>query len=308
MPRSRPVPGPLVLALSCRFAPCRRLAGRGRPAWSPRVGPGQPFRYRPKLAVSESLQPFLDEITPGSDLFPDERVAAELIARLSELGAKLKESPDRASRVAELLLAPSFRGGRLRPVEEVAVAGHPALQVFRGRQDGPGPGPRLPLLRPGAAPAARGLPEGHGRRVPGHLARRSDERKGSRRPTCATTSWPGRGRLARRAARASGVCGGDARASGWRVVEWTATEDVRSRASAPVFSEVTTAALGGNDSFRRQLEHRLRRLGRHAGLGLRPRLERPPRRLGRGRRRRRPRRHLRRPAAWIPQPALPGPG
>jgi len=42
-------------------------------------------------------------------------------------------------------------------------------------------------------------------------------------------------------------------ADGWRVTEWTATEHLRSSAAAPVFAEVTTAALGGNDSFRRQL-------------------------------------------------------
>ena len=60
-------------------------AGRVEP---PR-GPGQPFRYRPNLVVSESLQPFLEEMKPGSDLFPDERVAGQLIARLSELSASL---------------------------------------------------------------------------------------------------------------------------------------------------------------------------------------------------------------------------
>ena len=42
-------------------------------------------------------------------------------------------------------------------------------------------------------------------------------------------------------------------ASGWRVLEWTAASDLQSRAAAPVFTEVTAAALGGNDSFRRQL-------------------------------------------------------
>ncbi len=42
-------------------------------------------------------------------------------------------------------------------------------------------------------------------------------------------------------------------ADGWRVSEWTASAQLRSRASAPVFTEITTAALGGNDSFRRQL-------------------------------------------------------
>ena len=39
----------------------------------------------------------------------------------------------------------------------------------------------------------------------------------------------------------------------WRVTEWTALDDLRSRAAAPVFTEVTEAALGRNASFRRQL-------------------------------------------------------
>ena len=42
-------------------------------------------------------------------------------------------------------------------------------------------------------------------------------------------------------------------ASGWRVVEWTAESLLTSRARTPVFTEVTEAALGSNDSFRRQL-------------------------------------------------------
>ncbi len=39
----------------------------------------------------------------------------------------------------------------------------------------------------------------------------------------------------------------------WIVVEWTALEHLRSRASAPVFTEATAAALGRNASFSRQL-------------------------------------------------------
>ncbi len=42
-------------------------------------------------------------------------------------------------------------------------------------------------------------------------------------------------------------------ASGWRVVEWTSDSLLTSRASAPIFRDVTDAALGSNDSFRRQL-------------------------------------------------------
>ena len=46
--------------------------------------------YRPKLAVPETLQPFLKQLEPGSDSFPEEREAAELGARLAELGIRLK--------------------------------------------------------------------------------------------------------------------------------------------------------------------------------------------------------------------------
>ena len=41
--------------------------------------------------------------------------------------------------------------------------------------------------------------------------------------------------------------------STWRVVEWSAAAHATSRAKSPVFAEITAAALGVNDSFRRQL-------------------------------------------------------
>ena len=124
----------LVLVASVPV-PLASSAGAGRV--EPPRSPGQPFRYRPQLAESESLKPFLEEMTPGSDLFPDERVAGQLIARLAELGTSLKESPDRAEKVGDLLLGRSFRGGRLRPVAEVAVARYSCLQVFRARTMSP---------------------------------------------------------------------------------------------------------------------------------------------------------------------------
>src|SRR5262249_35638864 len=39
-------------------------------------------------------------------------------------------------------------------------------------------------------------------------------------------------------------------ASSWQVVRWTATSHVVSRARAPIFPEITAAALGRNASFR----------------------------------------------------------
>ena len=42
-------------------------------------------------------------------------------------------------------------------------------------------------------------------------------------------------------------------ASGWQVGRWTAVSHLVSRARDPIFTEITEAALGRNDSFRRQL-------------------------------------------------------
>src|SRR6266487_6671397 len=52
--------------------------------------------YRPKLAVSETVEPFLKQLEPGSDGFPLERQAQELDARLRELADALRGGPNRA--------------------------------------------------------------------------------------------------------------------------------------------------------------------------------------------------------------------
>src|SRR5206468_9417527 len=95
--------------------------------------------YRPKLKGAEALEPFLRHLTPGGDAFPEEKEAEELAARLAELGATLRQGPDRAAQVADLLLAPGFRGGRLQPATETAVVEHPSLRIFRARTMAPDP-------------------------------------------------------------------------------------------------------------------------------------------------------------------------
>ena len=50
--------------------------------------------YRPKLAVPETLQPFLKHLESGNDAFPAERQARELEARLLELADSLRGGPD----------------------------------------------------------------------------------------------------------------------------------------------------------------------------------------------------------------------
>jgi len=213
--------------------------------------PNEPFRYRPNLVVSESLRPFLEEMTPGSSLFPDERIAGQIINRLAELSTSLKESPDRAARVSDLL-APSFRGGRLRPLEETAVAGYSSFQVFRARTMSPD---RSLDSRSFARELGLLLDDFQKLTVAEFLVTSLGLDKDN---VVATTDvrydFVGPGKDAWRVQR-QGTWRLRWRrdASGWRVVEWAATGHLRSRATVPIFAEVTTAALGGIDSFRRQL-------------------------------------------------------
>ncbi len=103
------------LAALCLVAAFAAAAGTGRVA-AEQNGPQD--TYRPKLAVPETLQPFLQHLEPGNDAFPAERQAKEIEARLRELQNSLRASPARAASVTEWLLDPGFRGGRLLPADE----------------------------------------------------------------------------------------------------------------------------------------------------------------------------------------------
>jgi Flp pilus assembly protein TadD/peroxiredoxin len=221
------------------------LAATGSSTESPSV-------YRPKLRTPEVLEKFLPYLSPGSDSFPEEKEADELGARLAELGARLRKDPRRARDVSEFLLAPTFRGGRLQPIDEVVVDRHPSLQIFRaGRMS-----PDLVLDPRSFAEELGTLVEGFRQVTVAEFLITAIEvdRENGLATTDVRYDIVGPATDGGRAQR-SGLWrmrwrrGED----GWRVMEWTATADLRSRASAPVFTEITTAALGGNDSFRRQL-------------------------------------------------------
>ena len=85
--------------------------------------------YRPKLAVPESLAPFLEDLDPGHDGFPLESVARALDARLRELSDAFRAG--RAAAVTTTLLDPAFRGARLLPAE--TIAGQGPLAVSRAK-------------------------------------------------------------------------------------------------------------------------------------------------------------------------------
>ena len=250
--------------MSRRYAPAARLvvislvaafavaAGTGRIAAEQNVPQDT---YRPKLAVPETLQPFLQHLEPGNDAFPAERQAKEIEARLRELQNSLRGSPARAASVTDWLLDPGFRGGRLLPTDAPPSTSPSknaeSLEIRRAK---------LPVdLSLNGASFGRELQrlvEGLREIMVAEFLITSiaaDDKS----PLVRTTvryDIVGAGTKAWRVERV-GVWQMSWRraASGWRVVEWTSDSLLTSRASAPIFRDVTDAALGSNDSFRRQL-------------------------------------------------------
>src|SRR3954471_11727281 len=208
--------------------------------------------YRPNLAVPESLAPFLDRLDPGHDSFPLEAVAHALEAPLAELSDAFRAG--RAGAVTTTLLDPAFRGARLLPTD--TPAGQEPLAITRASNlprdltlDGRRFGAELQRLAGDLRTVA----------VAEFLVT-AIESDGPPDPASAvrtTVRYDLVGTSAT-AYRVEHVGEWDMswrrNASGWQVIRWTAASHLVSRARAPIFTEITSSALGGNDSFRRQLD------------------------------------------------------
>jgi tetratricopeptide (TPR) repeat protein/peroxiredoxin len=211
-------------------------------------------RYRPKLAVSDTLEPYLKQLEPGNDAFPLEREAQELATRLAELSDAFRGGGSRVAAITTRLLDPGFRGARLLPSEGATAAPAP-LEVTRSTDvprdetlDGRAFGAELQrltsdvravnvaeLLITSIAPDGAGDP-------PSALR------------TTIRYDIVGTGTTAYRVEHVGEwTMTWRRNPSGWQVARWIATSHVVSRARDPIFTEITRAALGGNDSFRRQL-------------------------------------------------------
>jgi Tfp pilus assembly protein PilF/peroxiredoxin len=210
--------------------------------------------YRPKLAVSETVEPFLKQLEPGSDAFPLERQAQELDARLRELSDAFRGGGARIASVTTRLLDPGFRGARLLPIEGAATSQAP-LEVKRATDL-----PRDATLDARAFGAElRRFGDDLRDVTVAELLITAIEADGPADPpsglrTIVRYDIVGAGTKAYRVEHVGEWAMGWRRnASGWQVVRWTATSHLVSRARNPIFTEITAAALGGNDSFRRQL-------------------------------------------------------
>jgi Tfp pilus assembly protein PilF/peroxiredoxin len=238
---------------------CLAVLGRVIPADTSAAARSLPraYVYHPKFRVPPSLESVLRHLVAGEDAFPEERDAEEIAERLAELSKALRQWTSSGPSGVGGLLAPDFRGGRLRPRSEVSRDSGPQLEIVRGTVMSPDAtldrtsfqseltrflggfqGIRTAeflitaiSVEPGASPRARTTVRFDlvGTSERGHAERLGRWQMWWRREADRT----------------------------WRITEWTALEDLRSRAPAPVFTEVTDLAFGHNGSFRQQLLHGL---------------------------------------------------
>jgi tetratricopeptide (TPR) repeat protein len=210
--------------------------------------------YRPRLAVPETVEPFLKQLEPGGDGFPLEGQAKELDTRLRELSDALRGGGTRVADVTKGLLDPRFRGARLFPIEDAAASQAP-LDVKRATEL-----PRDPTLdaRAFGAELQRLIGDFRDVAVAELLITAIDSDGPAESPSGLRTTVRydivGAGTKADRVEHVGEwEMGWRRNASGWQVARWTATSHLVSRARQPIFTEITAAALGGINSFRHQL-------------------------------------------------------
>ncbi|PYR75372.1 MAG: hypothetical protein DMF86_15515 [Acidobacteria bacterium] len=229
------------------------LVAQGRAANPQANTSGGGYRYRPKDRVPPSLEPVFKQLAPGSDEFPEEKEAAELAGRLGELSARVREHPNRTADIADWLLAPEFRGGHLLPLNEAATGQSPKLEIFRASTIASD----LVLDRIAFRKELSALLDDFTAvQTAEFLITRIDIERGSDPRVRTTVRFDFTGGV-KGGGRAERLGHWQMRwqhaPDGWRVIEWSTLDHLRSRAASPVFTEVTDTALGQNLSFRRQL-------------------------------------------------------
>ena len=233
------------------------LIARSSPATGQQTASKESAVYRPKLQVPDAAVQFLKHLEPGDDAFPLERPAQEIESRMAALSGALRAGPAPTAALLESLLAPGFRGALLSTTGDLPATGRP-LDIRRA-----GDLPREPTLdaRAFAAELQRLTRDSREIIVAEFLVTAIEPETTS--PASSRASEP---RAVRTSVRYN-IVGAGSKAfriehvgawdmgwrkqpSGWQVVRWTAAEHVVSRARAPIFTEITAAALARNDSFR----------------------------------------------------------
>ncbi|HTU99040.1 MAG TPA: FG-GAP-like repeat-containing protein [Luteitalea sp.] len=203
--------------------------------------------YQPTLAPAEGLEPFFAQLEAGHDAFPRERDAQEIESRLAALGRWLKTGGTSALPI----VASDFRGVPVARATPAPTDGPLAITRVPETPDTPG----TIDGRAFAADLRRWLGDARSLLVTEFLVTAV-----SPGPDAATRHTDVRydivatvGKTGREEVVGTWRITWRKDAAGWNAVAWRDLGHVRSRASTPLFTEVSDDLLGGITSFRQQL-------------------------------------------------------
>src|SRR5277367_764810 len=243
----------LFLPAPLHSSPFRRLiagtAGNDSPAFD-----FADFRITPHYPAKSPLDEVLHKVLPGSDEYITEKYAFEIMRLLDGWGRALKAQPPSLDVLATFLDA-SLQGSSLVPSPQTAVRSAYGIEVFRRK-----------FANNTILGRERFLQE-----IKSYLGSMSRVETAEFEITgieeIASTplrvridiryDLVGTGTNTMREQRVGRWLTQWSRdeARGWRVLRWEATEETFSRASAPIFIDVTSQALGQTESYKKQMLH-----------------------------------------------------
>lgn len=223
-------------------------------AWLSGVPVGAATEYlAPQYKPDPSVASILANVTPGHDAFPLEKTADELTNRLGEIGERLRAGAG-TSEMATRFLSADFSGTPLRARRETALGKGTELVVFRSDEFANTPfdaagfekewtGFLINYLTIETAEFAIVKIDG----TPRDAATQAE--------TVVAFDIVGRGKTAARMQKQGhwAIAWRKDDAGIWRIGKWTPLDQTRSQATHPVFTDVSMAAFGGNQSYRQQL-------------------------------------------------------
>ncbi|MGC1613823.1 MAG: FG-GAP-like repeat-containing protein [Candidatus Acidiferrum sp.] len=211
-------------------------------------------RVSPHYPAKSPLEDVLRKVVPGADEYVTEKYAFEIMRPLEKWSRALKEESP-ALGVLTKFLDPALEASLLTPIQQTTLRSGDGIQVIRRK----------------FAPSVESGRERFLREIKGYLAALSRVETAEFEITHIeeiASSSP----MLRIEIRYDivGVCTDAGReqrvghwqtqwsrdeASGWRVLRWEAAEETLSRASSPIFIDVTSQALGQTESYRKQMLH-----------------------------------------------------
>lgn len=236
-------PAPLRGALPSRAAPLDLHTGVNTP-------PLSDLRLSPRYRAKSPLDDIFRYIDPGSDEFISEKYAEEIEGIVGKWSALLTNSPSNVSEIG-VFLAPSFQGCTLQPSQIQQLRSEPSLEAWRRHFSvlaTLGHGPFMQELRAFFSTFNKLI-------TAEFKVFAISVRDGSplRLETQIRYDLVGSGPDFHREQRV-GIWKLEWERSGEpRVVKWSAAEETRSRASAPVFVDISSRVMQRCPSFKRQL-------------------------------------------------------